>query len=284
MITIPQTFRDWEWYSDNNTRSLYLHLVFCAEEAARSWRGIEISRGQVVSSLSKLADDTGLSVRSIRTAISHLKGKYITISSANYGTVFTVLHYDRFYQPERQPTHQSTSDRQAETPVISTVCGINSATTDTPNGKRPTNGQKESSPHTPFKEAKVNNNIRAIYIACERASERVREEAKTMPHDCAEAWSAFWRMQLTGPKPIAEESVGWVLEDLEKYAPGDWGAKTDMLRQATIKHWNRVYPPDKPKAGTAEKTPTGRTTDTGNVFLEILNEMEAKKNGSDGYS
>ena len=56
-----------------------------------------MERGQRVASLAKLADETGLTVKQVRTALEHLKrtGEVTHTATSKYG-LFTVNHYDRY--------------------------------------------------------------------------------------------------------------------------------------------------------------------------------------------
>ncbi len=70
------------------------------------FRDITVPRGSFVSSIAKLAEETGLTNDEVRTAISHLiNTKEVTKQSTNKYTVFTVVNYS-FYQdnPNRLPS------------------------------------------------------------------------------------------------------------------------------------------------------------------------------------
>ncbi|MFQ7727735.1 MAG: hypothetical protein ACLRI7_15465 [Ruthenibacterium lactatiformans] len=84
-------------------RTAVLHLLLTVNYEPQRWQGIAVERGQRVASLAKLADETGLTVKQVRTALEHLKrtGEVTHKATSKYG-LFTVNHYDR-YQPRGEP-------------------------------------------------------------------------------------------------------------------------------------------------------------------------------------
>jgi hypothetical protein len=96
-IKLHRKLTDWEWYSDVNTSRVFLHLLLVANHKDNKWRGIEIKRGQKLSSLSGLAKETNLSIKNIRTAIKRLKStnEVASYSTAQH-TVFTIINYDSY--------------------------------------------------------------------------------------------------------------------------------------------------------------------------------------------
>ena len=118
-ISLWRSILEWEWYDDINTTRLYIHLILTANFKDVEWHGITIKRGSRVASRKTLADETGLTERQIRTAISHLEktGEVTKLAYSNY-TVFTLNNYDKFQNTDQQSTNdrptvdqQSTKDR-----------------------------------------------------------------------------------------------------------------------------------------------------------------------------
>ncbi len=96
-IKLHRKLTEWEWYSDVNTSRVFLHLLLVANHKDNQWRGINIKRGERLTSLSKLATETNLSVKNIRTSIKRLKAtsEVASYSTAQH-TVFTVVNYDLY--------------------------------------------------------------------------------------------------------------------------------------------------------------------------------------------
>lgn len=119
-VLLHRSLLSWEWYTDLNTKCLFLHLLLTVNWEDKQWRGQTIQRGQRVCSLEKLSKETGLSIQRVRTALNHLKSTgEITCYSRPQSTMITVLNYDKYQQltcqltSEQQTTNiPSTNDQQ----------------------------------------------------------------------------------------------------------------------------------------------------------------------------
>ena len=72
-VKISRKILEWEWYTDANTKVLFLHILLKANWKDGRFQGIEVPRGSFVTSLQNLAAETGLTVRNVRTALKHLE-------------------------------------------------------------------------------------------------------------------------------------------------------------------------------------------------------------------
>ena len=100
-IKLHRQLLQWEWYTEANTCRLFLHLLLTANNQDKKWRGIEIKRGQRICSLQQLANEIGISLQNVRTAIKNLESTgEITRHSNTKGTVITVTKYDAYQAKE----------------------------------------------------------------------------------------------------------------------------------------------------------------------------------------
>ena len=134
-IKIHRGLLDWEWYSDTNCVRMALHLLLMANFQTKRWRGITVERGQLVTSRSILARETGLSEREARTAISKLeKSDFLTSRATSSYTIVTICNYEKYQSPETvdRPACGPTDDQDA------TSCrpGIDQQTTTTEECKK----------------------------------------------------------------------------------------------------------------------------------------------------
>ena len=59
-----------------STARLFIHLLLTVNYEPQRWQGITVwSAGSAWRSLAKLADETGLTVKQVRTALEHLNGR-----------------------------------------------------------------------------------------------------------------------------------------------------------------------------------------------------------------
>ena len=98
-IKLHRQILDWEWYSDVNTKLVFIHILLKANFKDMLWKGISIKRGQLFTSTSHLSSEIGISEKQIRSALKKLKNtKEIDVEGASHGTMITVCNYD-VYQP-----------------------------------------------------------------------------------------------------------------------------------------------------------------------------------------
>ena len=116
-VKIHRQFLDWEWYDDNNTKILFIHLLLKANHKPKKYRGKLIQIGQHVTGLEVLCKETGLSIQKIRTAISKLKStNEITIKTSSKGTVIQIVNYTKYQIVTNELTNQQqTSNKPATT-------------------------------------------------------------------------------------------------------------------------------------------------------------------------
>ena len=108
-IKIYRSLIEWEWYRNVNTKTLFLHMLLKANWKDGKFEGENISRGSFVSSLQILSNETSLSIREVRTAISHLeKTGELTVKRHAKFSVFIINKYSQFQTSDTQ----STSERQ----------------------------------------------------------------------------------------------------------------------------------------------------------------------------
>ena len=63
---------EWEWYTDVNTKTLFIHCLLRANWKPGRWKGINYNAGEFITSLPSLADESGLSIQQVRTSLDKL--------------------------------------------------------------------------------------------------------------------------------------------------------------------------------------------------------------------
>ena len=110
-IKIDRKILQWEWYKNEHTKNVFLHCLLKAYWKEKKYEGKIIPRGSFISSIGKMAEETGLTPMEVRTALKHLKlTNEVTSKGTNKNTVFTVTNYD-LYQSKQQ-AEQQTDNKQ----------------------------------------------------------------------------------------------------------------------------------------------------------------------------
>lgn len=121
-IKISRKILEWGWYKDINTKVLFLHFLLKANWKDGKFLDKDISRGSFVSSIPKLSEETALTAREIRTAISHLKSTgEVTARSYSKYTVFTIKNYDSYQSSDTQNDRQATGKRHSNDIQTTTI-------------------------------------------------------------------------------------------------------------------------------------------------------------------
>ena len=115
-IKLSRKILEWEWYSDTNTKVLFLHMLLKANWKDGRFQGVEIPRGSFASSYQTLALETGLTVKNVRTSLEHLKKNgEVAVNRHTKFSVFTIKNYTKYQSTGSQPAcdRQSTGSQPA---------------------------------------------------------------------------------------------------------------------------------------------------------------------------
>ena len=125
-IKIHRKITEWGWYKDPNTKAVFLHLLLTANYREREYMGMKILPGQCIIGRLELAKTLGLTERSVRTALQHLKStNEVTIKTTNRFSVVTIVNWEKYQMDDCKTTSKTTSkvtnkrpanDQQTTTP------------------------------------------------------------------------------------------------------------------------------------------------------------------------
>ena len=102
---------NWKWYTDVNTCKLFFHMMLKSNWRDEAYQGVEVPRGAFVSTYPELAQETGLSVKNVRTALEHLKNTgEVAVSRYSKFSLFTVKNYDVYQNGGSQAAGRRQSD------------------------------------------------------------------------------------------------------------------------------------------------------------------------------
>ena len=85
---------EWRWFKDANTLQVFLWLLLSANIRPQEFLSTEIQRGEVATSYATIANETGLTIDQVRTAMMHLKKTgEITVKRHSTFQQITIVKY-----------------------------------------------------------------------------------------------------------------------------------------------------------------------------------------------
>lgn len=113
-VKLYYSLLEWEWAGDPNMVALWVHLLLSANYEDKRWKGIVIRRGQFVTSLHSLTEQTGISIRSLRTCLERLKQTgEIEEKTTNRFRIITICNFGSYQAKETRTDNQPTNNRQS---------------------------------------------------------------------------------------------------------------------------------------------------------------------------
>ena len=107
-IKLYRKITEWEWYTVPSMAHLFIHLLFLANQKSKRWKGIVIKRGQLVTSATRLAEQTGLDKRTVCKNLKRLEETEEITKTNNYHySLITITKFD-YYQSVQLCTDQCT--------------------------------------------------------------------------------------------------------------------------------------------------------------------------------
>ena len=112
-VKIYRSMLYWEWSDVPEMVALWVRLIIRAAHDDQQWHGQTIGRGQLVTTLDKLAAETGITVRQLRTCLDRLKdSEQIVTQTTNKNTIITLCKYDS-YQDQDETERQANDKPKA---------------------------------------------------------------------------------------------------------------------------------------------------------------------------
>ena len=111
-----------EYFTDYKTFHLFFWLLSDANFIEGNFRGVEVKRGQKLTSLNSLIIETGLTEREVRTALEKLiKGNHIVKKTTNQFHLLTVVEYEFYTGSNEGKDKPTTNQRQTKGKPTTTI-------------------------------------------------------------------------------------------------------------------------------------------------------------------
>lgn len=112
-IKLNRNILEWGWYKDSNTKDVFIHLILKANVKDKMHYGTLVKRGQLITSYGTLSTELNMSVKSVRTALNHLKRtNEVAIKSTPNWSLITVENYDKYQNVSQEQDKKPKSQKQ----------------------------------------------------------------------------------------------------------------------------------------------------------------------------
>ena len=106
-ILIHRKLLNWQWYKDSNTLHLFIDLLLDANYEDSKVGFQIVKRGQCLTSLKRMHENTGLTYQQIRTSLSKLeKSGEINKQTTNKYSIITINKYNDYQELNKQITNK----------------------------------------------------------------------------------------------------------------------------------------------------------------------------------
>jgi hypothetical protein len=120
-IKLHRQFLSWEWFNKSEAVHLFMYLLLKANHKDGTWQGIDIKKGQFITSYGKISSDTGISLQTIRTLLKKLENtNEINTQTTNKYTVITICKYADYQSEESDTNTQLTNNQQTTNNQLTT--------------------------------------------------------------------------------------------------------------------------------------------------------------------
>jgi DNA-binding transcriptional MerR regulator len=120
-IKIHRKFIDWEWFNKSEAVHLFIYMLLKANHKSGKWQGIDIKRGQFISSLGNISNATGISIQTIRTILKKLeKTNEIELKSTSQYSIVTICKYECYQDEKDEANKPITNNQQASNKQLTT--------------------------------------------------------------------------------------------------------------------------------------------------------------------
>ena len=118
-ILIHRKLLNWQWYKDSNTLHLFIDLLLDANYEDSKVGFQIIKRGQCLTSLKRIHENTGLTYQQIRTSLSKLKKSgEINKQTTNRYSIITINKYNDYQELNKQITNKQQTNNNIKINII----------------------------------------------------------------------------------------------------------------------------------------------------------------------
>lgn len=97
-VTLHRGIFDWEWFDDVYVFKLFVCLILLANHEDKTYKGVAVPRGSLITSIEALSKQTKLSINSVKHSLKKLlsTGEITEEVKPNKYRIITINNYDKF--------------------------------------------------------------------------------------------------------------------------------------------------------------------------------------------
>lgn len=208
-IKLYRKIDDWEWYKDIPTKVLFFHLLIKVNFTEKKWQGRDIKKWEIITSLDRLAHETGLTVMQVRTALTKLKSTSEITSHST--STFTHIQLVKWEQYQSNVTSQVTNQQQTDNKPITTT--------------KEGNKEKKERNNTYTEGFEIFWKEYPNRVGKPDAMKKYKEQEHSEIIEWLERWKEFWDYSETEPRFIPHPAT-WLNQERYKDEPPETKTKT----------------------------------------------------------
>lgn len=254
-----QELLNWEWFDDKNTVYVYLWLTMRAAWCTTRYHGIEIERGQIITTYPEIAEKCDVTIRQARTIIDRLKstGKAAVKITPKF-SIITLLEYDCNDKSGSLNDSQMTDKRQSARQSNDSLSLLD---TDYQNCRQ--------SEYAPAREAPEKTESDSQIPDVKKSNKLEKREFAEFVSMTNDEYSSL-------VTKLGEQGAKRCIEILDNYK-GQNG-KTYKSDYRAILNWVITrYEEEQAKRKQPAQSRPQQASGTGNPFLDMLRELEEKE-------
>ena len=99
-VKLFRNIAQWRYYKDIPVKTLYIHLLMSATYKDYELKNphLTIPRGHYYASMRQLAEETGLTIQQVRTALNKLDGEEITVNTVKKKSLIRINNWDIYQE------------------------------------------------------------------------------------------------------------------------------------------------------------------------------------------
>ena len=224
-IKLSTKILKWEWWDDPVTAHLFVYILLKANWKDGNWHGVPVPRGSFISSLDKMAAETGLTNKQVRTALDKLvsTGEVGKKKASRYTHIF-VENYD-LYQGEGQEKGTKRARKGQQKGNV-----------------RATLGQSEGNERATIEDIKDNTDLNKT-LQTDKTDKTERHIGEFFPNDeiLDKAFGDYVANRKALKKPLTDRAIDLAIKKLQDLSGGDNDKAVEIINQSIINGWAGLF-------------------------------------------